>query len=431
MKSRLKNKIVIVIALILTIFYFTNDFALIDIEKTAIIVALGIDKVDSGIELTAQIGVPQASQQTFNNEDTLISARGETVMEAVENISKRSGWFPKLSFCNVIILGKDLANDNVQIVCDHLLASEHFQSSALLAVCDGTARDFLSTPTPLDNISSFAIRKVIVENGAATSRVSDSNVKSFCQDMHGKKNCGYMPFITIISGEAKEEGQTAKAVNSGENFADFSEKSGDNGLIAPLFENCDTFSRDRFLSSTEGQSGGESSPSAIFDATKTAVFKDGKIVDILSEDETVYLNLLNKKAQRLVLTTKIDDKSCALEVYKNKHNLSLDFGVKPTLNLDLKLTVRVADSTTESANNNFLGRRSKVPDEYLLSLENDATTVIKSLATRMLEKGVDLFGIKDRLYKYHYFKYEDYKNIPLDQYLINLNVQVLTLDSPK
>ncbi|MBO6263835.1 MAG: hypothetical protein J6N93_06170 [Clostridia bacterium] len=39
----LRSKIVILIIAATTFLYFTNDYGLVDIEKTAIIVAIGID----------------------------------------------------------------------------------------------------------------------------------------------------------------------------------------------------------------------------------------------------------------------------------------------------------------------------------------------------------------------------------------------------
>lgn len=128
MKTRTKHKLVIIITLILSAGYFFNDFSLIDVEKTAIIVALGIDKAEDGIEITAQIGVPHSTEKALDNTDTLISAKGKTVMDAIETLSARSGWFPKLSFCNFIVFGKELAYDNITQICNHILSPNIFKT---------------------------------------------------------------------------------------------------------------------------------------------------------------------------------------------------------------------------------------------------------------------------------------------------------------
>ena len=64
-------RIYVLIFLGLFIFYFTGDFTIINIEKTALIVALGIDaNVDSGFTVTAQIAVPTATDQGGANNES-------------------------------------------------------------------------------------------------------------------------------------------------------------------------------------------------------------------------------------------------------------------------------------------------------------------------------------------------------------------------
>ncbi len=418
MKTRVKHRIVIIVALILSILYFSNDFSLIDIEKTAIIVAMGIDKADEGVEITTQIGIPQATDQALDNQDTLISAKGKTVMDAMEILSKRSGWIPKLSFCNVIIFGKELASDDISVIVDHLLASEHFQNSALLAVCDGKARDFLSTPTPLDAISSFAIQKVILENGATSSSVLDTNIKNFCQKNYGRDKCGYMPYIRIISGDAKGQDSSSSATT------DY-EIEGDNRPIDGLI---DVLPLAEGSSDGGGGGGGGETPTAIFDASKTAVFKGGKICDILTEKETIAFNLLSLPADRVIITVQADGKNSALEIINSRHKVWLDYGVKPTLNMKLILTVRIADGSDENGEGNSLGRRATVDKKFLKSLEKDLSDTLEGLAKRQLESETDLFGIRNLTYKFNNAKYEDYKKIPLSNYQVKTHIHVSSRD---
>ena len=76
MKNKLIYKIVLIAVLFFTINYFSNDFSLHDIEKTAIVVALGIDYNQGEYDVTAQIAIPQASTTTSENIDSVISAKG-------------------------------------------------------------------------------------------------------------------------------------------------------------------------------------------------------------------------------------------------------------------------------------------------------------------------------------------------------------------
>lgn len=428
MTTKLKHKIILIVTFFLTILYFFNDFSLIDIEKTAIIVALGIDKSDEGVEITAQIGVPHSTEKALDNTDTLITAKGKTVMDAIETMSARSGWFPKLSFCNFIVFGKELALEGIEEICNHILSSEHFQNSALLAVCDETAKKFLQTPTPLDAISSFAVQKVLIENGITSSRILDTDVKSFSESTHGRSSCGYMPYITVIEGNAKGEEDSSAATTS---FF-FDGKKPDNGLIGGLFKNdlLKGEQNDDAKSQDGNSSGGDkNSPSAIFDAGKTAVFKGGKIVDILSEKETIAYNLLYVPADSILVTVKSEDKNATLEIFYNARKVSVDFSKRPTLKLSLDLIVRIADGNTGYDEDNALGWRATVPEEFLTALKKETTSVLNGLSKRLSEKDVDLFNIRNLTYKYHNFQYEDYKKIPLSFFDVEIFVSASSRDS--
>lgn len=436
MKTRAKHKLVILITLIIAVAYFFNDFSLIDVEKTAIIVALGIDKCDDGVEITAQIGVPHATEKALDNTDTLISSKGKTVMDAIETLSARSGWFPKLSFCNFIVFGKELAYLGVTEICNHILSSEHFQNSALLAVSDGTAKDFLKTPTPLDSISSFAVQKVLIENGITSSRILDTDVKKFSESTKGRSECGYMPFISIIEGDAKGEEDSSAATTA----LIIPKKTADNGLIDGLLPSNDLFEGKKIgkngsdSGGSKGGSGGggesqNGSPSAIFDAGKTAIFKDGKIVDTLSEKETIAYNLLCVPADSILVNVENNEKNATLEIFYNAHKVKACYDYRPTLKINLSLTVRIADGNTGDNEDNALGWRATVPKEFLDALKEDCYNTLYNLATRMANKNIDLFGIRNLTYKYHNFNYEDYKKIPLSDFKIDISVKTFSRDS--
>ena len=57
------EKIILFIVAFLFLLFFSTDFGLIDIQKTAIILAAGIDRTEDGnFSVTAQIAVPEASK---------------------------------------------------------------------------------------------------------------------------------------------------------------------------------------------------------------------------------------------------------------------------------------------------------------------------------------------------------------------------------
>ena len=113
MKSTLKVKILMILISVLFLFFFSNDFGLIDVEKTSIITAIAIDKEKDEFLVTAQIAVPEATDANTENLKTQLEGKGKTVGGAIKDLGDISGWFPKLAFCNLILLGDSLSDTNV------------------------------------------------------------------------------------------------------------------------------------------------------------------------------------------------------------------------------------------------------------------------------------------------------------------------------
>ena len=102
--NKLKSRIVLLIIFAFFVVFFSNDFGLIDIKKTAIVTAIAIDKQGDLYEVTTQIAVPEATDTNTENQKAQVSGKGATIGGAIKDIGDISGWYPKLDFCNLIII---------------------------------------------------------------------------------------------------------------------------------------------------------------------------------------------------------------------------------------------------------------------------------------------------------------------------------------
>ena len=262
MKAR-KAKLIMITVLAIFVFFFSSDFGLIDVEKTSIITAIAIDKdEDNQYKVTAQIAVPEATDTNSENLKAQIQGKGSTVGGALKDLGDLSGWFPKLSFCNLIILGNDLSSDNVIKVLDYFAKTLRVQDSALVALAEDKAADLLSLATPLDNISAFALQKIMLKNIGFDRDIATADVKSFCAGHYSSSGSAFMPIIKAENAGTKPDGGNADSGNS----------------------------------STGGSSGGGSSSSGdkdnLFNAKTTALFKDGKKVGELDDSLTLTFNAI-------------------------------------------------------------------------------------------------------------------------------------------
>ena len=80
-------------AIFLTILFFSNDFGLVDIQKTAIVLAVGIDREEDSFVVTSQIAVPSASADPKASAEAVqVETRGDTIGAAIQKINEKTGW---------------------------------------------------------------------------------------------------------------------------------------------------------------------------------------------------------------------------------------------------------------------------------------------------------------------------------------------------
>ena len=105
--SKLSVIIYWIIVLALLGLFFSNDFGLVDIHKTAIITAVGIDSdVDGEVLVTCEIAAPQPSQSGDNIKYTQVQGSGLTIADAMNEVNSKTGFYPKLQFCKLILIGE-------------------------------------------------------------------------------------------------------------------------------------------------------------------------------------------------------------------------------------------------------------------------------------------------------------------------------------
>ena len=190
---------------LLLLLFFSNDFGLIDIQDTAIDVALGIDTAENGegYDVTAQIAVPASTGSGSAGNVTVKNAR--TVGEAIAELNHETGWYPTLVHCRLVLLGADTVSEDVFSALDYFLRSEFVEDSCLVAVCEKSAAETLQANSPVGDLPSSAISKVLSAQAQKTGQVSVCNLRDFAKGYFSQSASGYLPVLSV-KNEAKSEG---------------------------------------------------------------------------------------------------------------------------------------------------------------------------------------------------------------------------------
>lgn len=398
-----KAKFLILCVFLLLSFFLSSDFGLIDVEKTSIITAIAIDKEENEYLVTAQVAVPEATDTNTENQKAQLSGKGKSVGEAIKNLSEISGWFPKLAFCNLIILGNELANENVVNILDYFAKTLRLQDSALIALAEKSAKEILSLATPLDNISAFAIQKIILKAHGFGKDVASTDIKTFCSSYYSVNSSGYMPLIKTVSADNGSGNEGQKADNSSSSSSSGGPKQ------------------------TQTAQGSNSESNNLFDARTTALFKDGKKVGELSPYLTLTFNALTQpiKGSSLPINdVPFKDKTTnyLLSVISSNRSIkvkALDNGIDLKLNLSLYCKVSDIDSTDSEAS---LSSNIPLSSDLIEKTEKLLKSNISELVKISVSTGCDFLKIKEKLYRFNYRKYSSYK----DNYLSKLNIKIDT-----
>lgn len=402
-----KIKIMLFAILASALIFFGNDFAYIDIEKTAIITAIGVDVEQSGEYLvTAQIAVPEDTAAGEGNRHVEIEGRGATVGAAIKEIGDSTGWYPHLSFCNIVILGRDALNRNVIKILDYFAQTLRIQGSAMAVVADGKAKDILTSLTPLDKTSAFALQKVLFKNPGFDSDVASIAVKTFCKMYYDVTSSGYMPVISMIesigsdsgSGSGKDSGIGGEQ-NSGQSGGGDKQSSGSSSG----------------QSSGGGSSSGQSNKEKVFLADKTIIFKNGMPVGELSPFQTLVFNSLRENISGTTLQLKdieIDGnvQNVLLTVIKNKPSIKVNVGNQGlTADINLKLYCKISDKDSEKSDASY-SKNNPIPHSVIEAAQQKISAGIAQLVNESKLTDCDFLGILQQVYRRHFKDYEKIKN---------------------
>ncbi len=383
----------LVVLVFLAFLFFSNNFGLIDVQKTAIVMATGIDREDDTFIVTSQIAIPQASKQGKQTEAVQLVSRGKTVAEAFDEINAKTGWYPKLVFCNLILLGENTAKQNVFDALDFFLFDEYLSDDCQVAVCNGLAKDILNTTALVDPSTSTALSKILSPHAERVGSAMPSSLRDFAIGYFSESKSGFLP---IVKTEAQQE-------KIGRTSSDSSSSDGQGG---------------------QDKKSGQQTDKPVFSARETALFVDGKWVETLSGTESFATSTVLNALKLADYSVETDDAYCTLSIKNNAQKTGLTVGENgdATLKIELTLSAGMVDYS-RALPLDELADAGDVPSGAFFFAEKKLTAEIKTAFEKAKAVNCDLFGVRDRLVKYGKRKHRAYKDVILSQTTADVSVR--------
>lgn len=386
-------------AIFLTILFFSNDFGLVDIQKTAIVLAVGIDREEDSFVVTSQIAAPSASADPKASAEAVqVETRGDTVGAAIQKINEKTGWYPKLVFCNLIILGKTATEKNAFESLDFFLRNEYMSDDCNLCCTEGSAGELLSGSSAVEQISSLAIGKILSEHSAKLGLVAASNLRDFATHYFSCCGCGYMPIVSqspLTKKDNKEQADGQKEQSGS------GKKQGDEGQGG----------------NPGGEAGGKEQT---FTATDTALFSDGIYKGKLTAEETFAFQCIRNDLRLAAFDAEHGGVTYTLLIKKSK--ASVKFSVDDYAVPRLKISVTVKAGLQDLSSSQTIAEIAapdKTKEAVLKAAGEKFAKAVRSVFEKSRALNCDIFDVKNRLHKYESAYFSAYKDSVLERLLFS------------
>ena len=438
--KKLPSLVICAILAVLLFLFFVNDFGLVDIHKTSVVMSLGIDIDGEDLLVTAQIAVPQPSENGENTSFTEVSGKGATVADALNEINSKTGFYPKLLFCRLILIGEDCKNKNLFELLDYFYRNEYSQYSALVAMCKGKAGDLLKKPTPMANMTTLSIQRILSEELKKSANVSTVNLKMIAQTHYSKSNACYMPYIeSSAQGQASGGEQSGEKFNSkqsqdsenkhgsgGESSSKQGEKNGKNGGGQEQGGSSkqDGGKGQSGSSSKQGGGGKQGEQANEFTCRKTAAFSNGKFTGVLNEEQAFALNLLKNDIRLAIVSAQSNGKDYAIGLRnsRGKERLNLENGAF-TFSLTYSAKARI-QGVTEASTPKKLAENDVITKDVINATSSAIKSAAQSLVEFCVKNNCDLLGVKDMLYKFYKNKFNVFEKDFLNKINVAYDIKI-------
>lgn len=365
----------VLIFIVLTFLFFTNDFGLLDLRKTSVVIGVGLDVEGEEVTLTAQLAVPQPAENGENTKFNVVTGTGASVAAALNEVNVKTGFYPKLVFCKLILLGESCFKEDVSKLLDYFYRNEYTGLAQNIAACEGSAAELIAQQFPCGSSATDVLDRLLSTPAMASGNVAAITIKDFGTKLYSLSESAYMPYI--------QNGVLEETESGGGDSGSGGESGGGSG------------------------GGGQQCEESELVCNRCAIFAGGYCKGILSKEETFVFNLINNDVRHAFLVSGEgeDKRVLGLRNCKGGTSLKIENG-NPVLQFEFKAAAKVQDS--ESGFDPQEAKEERVDENALRAGEKTIADDFASLFESVRLAGCDVLGLKGMLYKSYADQYEQY-----------------------
>ncbi len=378
----MRNKISFFIFLIFSVFLLTGCYSKKELDNLAYVIAIGAD-VGSGDELniTYQIAVPLkiSSESGKTGEENYIThtVRANSLYTGNSKVNSLTSKEVNLSHVKLIVYSEELAKQDLSGHINSLISNVSIRPKTTVALCKGTAQEFLERITPNLEASPARYYELLFES----QKYTDDTIASELLDFYSNASALDQATTLIVLSNQKENDENSSKTKNEENFQE-DDKSLDLSLEDTEDTNDNNKSETKFLG-IAAFNGGKmvgTIPEELVAShlILSSALKEGNITveDVEEKDKLVSIKLRQEKPCKFKVN--MDNATPEIEITINilaklqSSNSTTDYLTKKNKNLlkkevEIKLEKQLTEyiKTTQELNSDIAGIGKHVKKEYL------------------------------------------------------------------
>ena len=293
------SKIKMILLLLILTLLLSGCWSKRELNELAIVVALGIDKIDDEYEISIQVVDPSeiSSKQPSSGRSPVVTyhAKGKSVFEAIRRMTTLTPRKPYFSHLQIVVIGQKLAEEGLNEPLDFIARDHEFRNDFDVVMSyQTTAKEVLNVLTPIEKMPANKLLNSIKVSEKSWGSTLTVNIDELLNTLSSKEKSAVLSAVEI-EGDPKL------------------------GIDQTNVERIKT--------------------PVILKYSGIAVFKEDKLLGLLSEEESIYFNFLNNKIESTVVVLACPDKGdLTTEITQSKAKIKGIFE-KGTPKISIKINV--------------------------------------------------------------------------------------------
>lgn len=305
-----------------------------DLSRRVVLQGIGIDHEENGYLLTLQVfNLVQAGASGTEGESnvtTIYEVRGDSISEAMQNMTRFVGKKPMYSHNRIIVIGQDVAKAGLRDVMDFFVRDYATRPSVDIAISKGKASEIIKAEFGKSSIPAEEIKRVLTA-GRFNGKSNQTRVLDVMDAIESTGMAVTIPAVELVQNEPKD-------------------------------------------SSSVSVSG-------------TALFHDDKLAGYLNEEETRAMMFLENKIKKGVFIVSVPNVGkVSLYVIDSKPRLKtwMENGA-PKFHATVKITCDVNEIDKEAEKNQVLdiSMLEEISDDVEQKLANEMNSMLKKAVQEM------------------------------------------------